>query len=308
MRVWLPWDRPAEFLGELPKGVEVDVFDSYSPSEPESLAEVEFYVPDYMARNPRVIEVIRDMPSLRVVQTQTAGYENFLPYVPDGVTLCNAHGVHDASTTELAMTLILASYRRIPSAVRAQDRGEWLSYETYDDSLADRTVLIVGYGSIGQTLERRLTPFECEVLRVARQERPGVAAVERLPELLPRADVVVLTTPATPETTRMVDAGFLARMKDGALLVNVSRGVVVDTDALVAELQSGRLRAALDVTDPEPLPAGHPLWSAPNLLITPHRGGASTAFSPRIASLVRDQLTRYVAGEPLANVVAGPSH
>ena len=308
MRVWLPWDRPAEFLGELPKGVEVDVFDSYSPSEPESLAGVEFYVPDYMARNPRVIEVIRDMPSLRVVQTQTAGYENFLPYVPDGVTLCNAHGVHDASTTELAMTLILASYRRIPSAVRAQDRGEWLSYETYDDSLADRTVLIVGYGSIGQTLERRLTPFECEVLRVARQERPGVAAVERLPELLPRADVVVLTTPATPETTRMVDAGFLARMKDGALLVNVSRGVVVDTDALVAELQSGRLRAALDVTDPEPLPAGHPLWSAPNLLITPHRGGASTAFSPRIASLVRDQLTRYVAGEPLANVVAGPSH
>ena len=308
MRVWLPWDRPAEFLGELPKGVEVDVFDSYSPSEPESLAEVEFYVPDYMARNPRVIEVIRDMPSLRVVQTQTAGYENFLPYVPDGVTLCNAHGVHDASTTELAMTLILASYRRIPSAVRAQDRGEWLSYETYDDSLADRTVLIVGYGSIGQTLERRLTPFECEVLRVARQERPGVAAVERLPELLPRADVVVLTTPATPETTRMVDAGLLARMKDGALLVNVSRGVVVDTDALVAELQSGRLRAALDVTDPEPLPAGHPLWSAPNLLITPHRGGASTAFSPRIASLVRDQLTRYVAGEPLANVVAGPSH
>ena len=226
MRVWLPWDRPAEFLGELPKGVEVDVFDSYSPSEPESLAEVEFYVPDYMARNPRVIEVIRDMPSLRVVQTQTAGYENFLPYVPDGVTLCNAHGVHDASTTELAMTLILASYRRIPSAVRAQDRGEWLSYETYDDSLADRTVLIVGYGSIGQTLERRLTPFECEVLRVARQERPGVAAVERLPELLPRADVVVLTTPATPETTRMVDAGLLARMKDGALLVNVSRGEI----------------------------------------------------------------------------------
>jgi len=308
MRVWLPWDRPAEFLGQLPEGVEVDVFHSYSTKEPDSLAEVEFYVPDYMARNPRVIEVIRDMPSLRVVQTQTAGYENFLPYVPDGVTLCNAHGVHDASTTELAMTLILASYRRIPSAVRAQDRGEWLSYETYDDSLADRTVLIVGYGSIGQTLERRLTPFECEVLRVARQERPGVAAVERLPELLPRADVVVLTTPATPETTRMVDAGFLARMKDGALLVNVSRGVVVDTDALVAELQSGRLRAALDVTDPEPLPAGHPLWSAPNLLITPHRGGASTAFSPRIASLVRDQLTRYVAGEPLANVVAGPSH
>jgi phosphoglycerate dehydrogenase-like enzyme len=306
MRVWLPWDRPAEFLGELPAGVKVDVFRS-GLDLPDSLTEVEFYVPDYMAIDSRVIGVIRAMPSVRVVQTQTAGYENFLPYVPDDVTLCNAHGVHDTSTAELAMTLILASYRRIPSAVRAQDRGEWISYETFDDSLADRTVLIVGYGSIGQTLESRLTPFECDVLRVARRERPGVAPVERLPELLPRADVVVLLTPATPETIGLVDAGFLGRMRDGALLVNVSRGPIVDTDALLAELRSGRLRAALDVTDPEPLPNGHPLWTAPNVLITPHRGGASTAFPARIARVVRQQLARYAAGEPLRNVVAGPA-
>jgi len=306
MRVWLPWDDPAEFLGGLPDGVKVDVFHSGS-AMPESLAEVEFYVPDYMAHDARVIEALAELPALRVVQTQTAGYENFLPYLRDGVTLCNARGVHDTSTAELAMTLILASYRRVPTAVLAQDRGEWLTYDSYDDSLADRTVLIVGYGSIGETLESRLTPFECDVLRVARRERPGVAPVERLPELLPQADVVVLLTPATPQTTHLVDQDFLARMKDGALLVNVSRGVVVDTDALVAALQSGRIRAALDVTDPEPLPSGHPLWSAPNLLITPHRGGASTAFSPRIARLVRRQLTRYITGEPLHYVVAGPA-
>jgi phosphoglycerate dehydrogenase-like enzyme len=306
MRVWLPWDRPAEFLGELPEGVKVDVFRS-GLEVPDSLAEVEFYVPDYMATDHRVASLIGELPVLRVVQTQTAGYENFLQHLRDGVTLCNARGVHDASTAELAMTLILASYRRIPSAVQAQARGEWLSYDTFDDSLADRTVLIVGYGSIGATLESRLTPFECEVLRVARGERPGVAATDQLPDLLPRADVVVLMTPATEETVGLVDAGFLAHMKGGALLVNVSRGVVVDTDALVTELGSGRIRAALDVTDPEPLPEGHPLWSAPNLLMTPHRGGASTAFPPRIARLVRDQLARYVAGEPLHNVVAGPS-
>jgi phosphoglycerate dehydrogenase-like enzyme len=306
VRVWLPWDRPAEFLDELPDGVKVDVFRSGSPV-PESLAEVEFYVPDYMASDPRVVEVLPQLNALRVVQTQTAGYEDFLPHIRDDVTLCNARGVHDASTAELAMTLILASYRRIPSAVQAQARGEWRTYDTFDDSLADRTVLIVGYGSIGATLEARLTQFDCEVLKVARRERPGVAPVERLPELLPQADVVVLMTPATPQTVGMVDADFLARMKDGALLVNISRGGVVDTDALVVALESGRLRAALDVTDPEPLPPGHPLWTAPNLLITPHRGGASTAFPARIAALVREQLARYTSGEPLRNVVAGPA-
>ena len=159
--------------------------------------------------------------------------------------------------------------------------------------------MILGYGAIGEALERRLSGFECEVIRVARRERDGVHPISELPELLPRADVVVLLTPATPETTRMVDAKFLASMKDGALLVNVARGVVVDTDALLTELGTRRISAALDVTDPEPLPAGHPLWSAPNVLINPHRGGASTAFAPRVARLVRAQLERYASGEPL---------
>lgn len=303
IEAWLPWRDPEAYLGEVPDGFEVEF---YAGGELlRSIETVEYYVPDYLGGGD-VFRVIRDMPALRVVQTQTAGYENLLPYLPEGVTLCNARGVHDASTAELAVALLLASYRRIPQAVRDQDREIWPGYGDFHDSLADRTVLILGYGSIGSALERRLDGFECEVLRVARRARPGVSPIEELPTLLPRADVVVLLVPATDETRKMVDAKFLAGMKDGALLVNVARGAIVDTDALVAELRSGRLRAALDVTDPEPLPSGHPLWSAPNVVITPHRGGASTAFAPRVAALVRDQMRRYAAGEPLQNVVAGP--
>jgi phosphoglycerate dehydrogenase-like enzyme len=293
----LPWPDPDRFLRGLPRGVDTG-------AEP---AEVEFYVPSYMGGS-EVLEVIRQMPALKVVQTQTAGYENVLPYLADGVTLCNARGVHDASTAELAVGLILASYRRLPRAVRNQADQVWpSSYDEIDDSLADRTVLILGYGSIGEALERRLAGFECEVIRVARSERDGVHPISELPELLPRADVVVLLTPATDETRGMVDAKFLAGMKDNALLVNVARGVIVDTQALINELETGRISAAVDVTDPEPLPAGHPLWSAPNMLINPHRGGASTAFAPRVARLVKAQLERYTTGQPLINVVAGPA-
>jgi phosphoglycerate dehydrogenase-like enzyme len=304
VKAWLPWEDPGTFLGGLPAGFDVDFFDG--GELPSSIGEVEFYVPGYMGGQ-KVAEVVREMPALKVVQLQTAGFENVLPYLAEGVTLCNARGVHDASTAELAVGLILASYRRLPRAVRNQEQQVWpSSYDEIDDSLADRTVLILGYGSIGEALERRLSGFECDVIRVARRARDGVHPIVELPELLPRADVVVLLTPATPETTGMVDAKFLARLKDGALLVNVARGVVVDTEALLAELGTGRISAALDVTDPEPLPAGHPLWSAPNVLINPHRGGASTAFAPRVAKLVRAQLERYAAGEPLINVVAGP--
>ena len=304
VKAWLPWEDPAGFLGGVPDGFDVDFY--AGGERPTSLDEVEFYVPSYMGGGD-VFDVIRDMPALKVVQLQTAGFEHVQSRLADGVTLCNARGVHDASTAELAVGLILASFRNLPRAVRDQERQVWPgSYDEVDDSLADRTVLILGYGAIGEALERRLTGFECDVIRVARSARDGVHPIAELPELLPRADVVVLLTPATPETKRMVDAKFLASMKDGALLVNVARGIVVDTDALLAELGTRRIRAALDVTDPEPLPAGHPLWSAPNVLINPHRGGASTAFAPRVARLVRAQLQRYASGEPLINVVAGP--
>lgn len=280
-------------------GVDVRVFQG-GPDLPDGADEAELYVLPYDFAVPHM-EHMAGMPKLRVVQTLTAGYEHVLPYLPAGVTLCNARGVHDASTAELAVGLMIASLRGIDDFARAQPAGEW-SFSPRP-SLADRTVLIVGYGSIGQALERRLDGFEVEMVRVARRPRDGVHTMAELPELLPRADVVVLLVPVTPETERLVDAGFLARMRDGALLVNVARGRIVDTDALLAELEAGRLRAALDVTEPEPLPAQHPLWRAPGCLISPHVGGATSAFLPRARRLVVDQLTRFAAGEPLANVV-----
>lgn len=292
--------QPFSSLGDLPDELTVHHWRADHEPDPATLKDVTFYVMPYTF-SPITGEVMAQMPSLRIVQTLTAGYEHVLPYLPNGVTLCNARGVHDTSTAELAMALILASMRRIPEFVRAQEREEW-AFGAYE-SLADRTVLIVGYGSVGAALERRLVPFECDVLRVARTAREGVAGLDELDALLSRADVVVLTVPLTDQTRGLMEASRLARMRDGALLVNVARGGVVATDDLLAELKAGRLRAALDVTEPEPLPQGHPLWSAPGLLISPHVGGASTAFKPRAHRLVREQLTRYAAGDPLVNVV-----
>ncbi|MGH3343637.1 MAG: 2-hydroxyacid dehydrogenase [Carbonactinosporaceae bacterium] len=297
--MWLPYPDAVERMGGAPEGVEVEVYDG-AGEPPDSIGDVEFYVPPYTFAL-HTVELIPRMARLRVVQTLTAGVEHVRPYVGAGVTLCNARGVHDASTAELAVTLTLASLRGIPKFVRAHQTGEW--HAGFYDALADRTVLIVGYGSVGAAVERRLAGFEVEVLRAARAARDGVHGLDALPELLPRADVVVLCVPATPHTQGMVDAGFLARMKDGALLVNVARGPVVDTAALLAECERGRLLAALDVTDPEPLPPGHPLWRAPGVLISPHVGGSSSAFLPRAMRLMRDQLHRYAAGEPLVNVI-----
>jgi phosphoglycerate dehydrogenase-like enzyme len=297
--VWLPF--PAEHLGEVSGGLEFEIFEVRGEI-PSSGDRVEFYVPDYRF-DQRVVEVIPRLPRLRVIQTLTAGVDHIRDHVPDGVVLCNARGVHDASTAELAVGLTIASLRGIPEFVRAQDRGEWRSRTL--TSLADHTVLIVGYGSIGVALERRLRPFECDVLRVARRARDGVAGMDALPQLLGEADVVILVVPITDETHGMVDAAFLAAMRDGALLVNVARGPIVQTEALLAELQSGRLRAALDVTDPEPLPPGHPLWSAPGVLISPHVGGGTDAMWPPAYALVRRQLEHFTTGERLENVMTG---
>jgi phosphoglycerate dehydrogenase-like enzyme len=292
--------QPFSELTPLPAELDVLRWDADGVPDPDVLDRVELYVMPYTFA--RITgDVIGRMPRLLVVQTLTAGYEHVLPYLPDGVMLCNARGVHDASTAELAVALTLASLRRIPEFVRAQQREEW-AFGMYD-ALADKTVLIVGYGAVGAAVERRLVTFECDVLRVARTARDGVAGFDALPSLLGRVDVVILTVPLTDQTRRLVDAEFLGAMRDGTLLVNVARGGVVDTDALLAELSTGRLRAALDVTDPEPPPPGHPLWSAPGLLISPHVGGSTTAFEPRARRLLRAQLERFAAGEPLANVV-----
>jgi phosphoglycerate dehydrogenase-like enzyme len=299
--VWLPF--PPERLGDVPEGLRYEVVRP-EPGEalPPSASEVEVYVPAYQLA-PVDQGFFRELTGLKVVQTMTAGVDHIRGALPAGVVLCNGRGIHDTSTAELTLTLILASLRGIPEFVRAQDQGGWRPERR--ESLADKRVLIVGHGQIGAAIEARILPFEAEVVRVARRGRAGVHAIGELPDLLPGVDVVVLIVPGTEETRHLVDAVFLARMRSGSLLVNMSRGSVVDQDALVAALAAGRIRAALDVTDPEPLPAGHPLWSAPNLLISPHVGGASSAMWPRAYRVVRAQLERYARGEPLENQITG---
>jgi phosphoglycerate dehydrogenase-like enzyme len=250
--------------------------------------------------------VLAKLPRLRLIQLLSAGAEQALPFVPSGVTLCNARGAHDPDVAEWIMAVILAEVRKLPGFLAAQQAGTWAP--AMSEPLAGQTVLIVGYGSIGQAVERMLVPFGVTVERVARHARPGVSAMDDLPAMLARAGIVVLLVPVTPATTGLVDARFLSRMRDHALLVNAARGSIVDTGALLAELRSGRLRAALDVTDPEPLPEGHPLWSAPGLLLTPHVAGATTDGIPRAMVIVRDQLARYAAGEPLRNVVGAEGY
>jgi phosphoglycerate dehydrogenase-like enzyme len=269
---------------------------------PEGVAEVEFYVPSFFP-SAAGVEVLSRMPRLKVVQTLTAGVDWLRPHLPPGVALCNARGAHDASTAEWAVAAMLGALRGFPAFTRAQAEGRWAYQGT--DQLAGKTVLIVGYGSIGAAVERRLAGFEVTVTRVARRARPGVAGLAELSALLPSADVVVLLVPATPETARMADAAFLGLMKDGALLVNAARGTVVDTAALVAEVASGRLRAALDVTDPEPLPPGHPLWSLSGVFITPHVAASTPVSRQRAAQLVREQAEAYARGGPLLNVISG---
>jgi phosphoglycerate dehydrogenase-like enzyme len=211
--------------------------------------------------------------------------------------------VHDTSTAEWVVAVTLAALRDLPYFAAEQTAQRW-SYR-FTGCLADKTVLIVGYGSIGAAVARRLAGFEVEVQRVALRARDGVAAVTSLPELLPGADVVILLAPVTPQTIGMVDARFLAQMKDGALLVNAARGPLVVTDALTEELQRGRLGAAVDVTDPEPLPPGHPWWSLPNVLITPHVAASTSGQQARMLAFLRAQAERYVSGEDLVNTVEG---
>lgn len=252
----------------------------------------------------RALESIPRLDGLKVVQTFSAGVDTLVDRIPEGITLCDAAGVHDISVSEWAVMAILAVRRNLPEHVRSQEAGAWRPRtEVEPQDLEGARVLILGYGSIGRTLERYLTPFGVEVTRVARRPRDGVNGTDELPRLLPRADIVVNLLPLTPVTRGSIDAGFLAQLRPGALFVNGSRGAIVDTNALLEALTQRRIRAALDVTDPEPLPEGHPLWTAPGLLITPHVGGDVAAETRRAWQLVADQVRRYAAGEPLRNVV-----
>jgi len=298
--ITLPDDVLLDRVRALAPDAEILIWDMSGPAPREA---VDVVVVPYMSK-PGLLRVLEGTRA-RLVQSQSIGYDGVAEALPPGFVFANAAGVHEAGTAELAVGLMLASQRGIPGFVRAQDEGRW-AHERFE-SLADRRVLIVGYGGVGAAIEARLEPFETEVVRVGTRARTSsrgpVHAVAELPALLPEADIVVLTVPLSEATRHLADAAFLAGMPDGALLVNVARGPVVDTAALLAELQSGRLRAALDVTDPEPLPAGHPLWLAPGLIVSPHVGGDSTAMTPRMARLVGQQIERLDQGEEPLNVV-----
>ena len=300
------------------------------PEEPEGEIEVDFWV---AAMPPRILR--RQWPHLKgvkVVQAPWAGVDTLLEIFPPGVILCDARGVHEIPTSEWAVAAILAMEKFLPFFINMQRQGKWATGQQAHQidapipaqpassktpppeiknppapirDLADSTVLIVGYGSIGQAIESRLTPFGARFVRVARTAREGVAAVNQLDELLGQSDIVVLTIPLTSETRRLMDAKRLAQMKPGALLVNASRGAIVDTEALLRALTEKRIRAALDVTDPEPLPPDHPLWWAPNVLITPHVAGDSPRFMARAFKLASEQAARFSRGEPLINIVKG---
>jgi phosphoglycerate dehydrogenase-like enzyme len=283
-------------------GVDLRVYRSLSELEAED--HVQFLVPPYMG-DPAELTYLENLTGLQVCQLLTAGFEHVLAYLPQGVTLCNAAGVHDSSTAELALGLIIASQRGIDNFARNMPTGEW-GHQRYP-SLADREVLIIGAGGLGTAIQRRLVACEAHVRMVATTKRDGIHGTDDLPALLPQAEIVVLAVPLNAHTHGMVDQAFLATMRDGALLVNMARGPVVVTEDLTAAVRSGRVRAALDVTDPEPLPPDHPLWQLPSVLISPHVGGNSTAFLPRAHALLERQLDLWARGEPLVNVVATPA-
>jgi phosphoglycerate dehydrogenase-like enzyme len=272
-------------------------------SGPAPVEDIDIVVPPYL-RPVSVLTLLKGI-HVRLVQSQFVGYDGVEDVLPEGVVYANAASVHETSTAELTLALILAAQRGIPDFVRAARAGHWAP--AWHPSLADRRVLLIGYGGVGKAIESRLLPFEIELTRVANHERIDARGViydtASLPRLLPNAEIVIVVVPLTPSTTQLVDDAFLSHMADGSLLVNVARGKVADTAALVKHAQSGRLRLALDVTDPEPLPDGHPLFAMPNVLISPHVGGASSAMPSRAARLIEEQISRMMRGEAPINVI-----
>lgn len=302
--VSLPDESWVADVGQIP-GIELVVADL--SSLPDRHDEIEVCVPPYMQRFDR--SVLTRMPRLRLVQVLTAGYDGLPEALGEGISLANAAGVHDTSTAELALTLTLASLRSVPEFVRNAATGTWAEPRVHD-ALADSRVVILGYGSIGRAIAARLAPFEVELTAVASRPRAGddlvdeVLGIDDLPSVLPDTDVLIVIVPLSQATTGLVDDALLSALPDGALVVNMARGKVADTDAILTH--AGRLRFALDVTDPEPLPTDHPLWSAPGVLISPHTGGATTAFRPRAVRLLREQLDAYVHRGSVSHIVHGP--
>ena len=292
MRILAPRLRE-EVWAALPEGVEVRFLDEPWPKA------CDLFIPPYGQEE--VVRRVLEEVEVKVVQTLSAGVDWILPLVPEGVVLCDGSGIHDAPVAEWVVLALLALLKDLSGFLEAQKEGRWAPRRLSD--LEGKRVLLLGYGSIGKAVAERLRPFGVALFPVARHPRPGVYTREDLPALLPRADAVVLLLPLTPETRGLVDRDFLARMKEGALLVNAGRGGLVDTEALLEALEAGRVRAFLDVTDPEPLPRDHPLWRARGVVITPHVAGLSEGFSRRVARFLAEQVGRYLRGEPLLNVV-----
>ncbi|HEY8684164.1 MAG TPA: 2-hydroxyacid dehydrogenase [Chloroflexota bacterium] len=309
MRLCVPEATPAEHLAGIPAEVIVERLPSTGPL-PDGIANVDFFVPP--EDTDRIREAVRQMPSLKVIQVLSAGVDWVLPVIPPGVTLCNGSGIHDTPVSEWVVAAILATCKRFfhYRAIQLQQRwggptpNDW--YEGGEgpmDDLEGKTVLLLGYGSIGQAVEKRLVPFGVDIVRVARRPRQGVHETKELPTLLSSTDILVVLAPHTVETDGLLDRELLSRLKKGSVVINASRGKLIDPDALMGALAAGQVRAALDVTEPEPLPDGHPLWSAPNVFITPHVAGWSPRQLDRAYAFVRDQIRRYLSGEPLLNLV-----
>ncbi len=292
--IWTQWDDlnvPSKFKRLSPAN---------TPIENSDLSEITFYVPTYMGGRP-ALELTKKMPNLKVLQMPNAGYDDAMEYVRDGMTLCNGKSIHDDSTAELAVGLTIASLRGFPDFIRNQDKSDWVHVK--NKSINDRKIGIIGFGSIGTTIAKMLSGFTVEIIPFTQSGRDNTIAITDLDKHLPTLDVVILILPLTKESKHLFDAKRLSLMKDGALLVNVARGPIVETDALVKELNSRRITAALDVTDPEPLPKDHPLWRAKGVLISPHVGGNTTAFESRARRLIESQLNLLSEGKPLNNVI-----
>ncbi len=307
--VSVPSQAVSDALGPVADGARVIVWDPSASDVPEAEREriTIACIPHYSGGR-TLYGRLAQCPLLKVIQIPSAGFEHALPFVPPGVSLANAKGVHDSRVAEMTLALALASRRLLPQFILAQSRASW-EPEQDSRSLADSRALVVGYGSIGEAIAVRLRASEVFVEGVARSARTApegttVHAVGDLPALLPHFDIVIIVTPHTDDTDKMVDAAFLAAMPDGALLINVGRGKVVDTDALLAELTSKRLFAALDVTDPEPLPADHPLWSAPQCIIVPHIAGSEVLTNRRYTDLIKRQIDAQRKGDDPVNFVS----
>lgn len=317
VRVGVDENLAVELLADFPPEAEIVRLPRMIPAP----VEVDFWIVPFYRKD--AAAAFQQLRGVKVAQSLMAGVDWILPWLPSSVTLCDGRGIHDISASEWVMAAIMAMMKRIPLYRDLQNQQQWKGFATVADGflnevgpsrgqykvlaedLSGKTVLIVGYGSIGAAIEARLTPFGVNVLRAARsaREQPKVSSVAGLHALLPLADIVVLIVPLTDETRGLIGATEINLMKHGALLVNAARGPVVVTDALVGALEQQRIRAAVDVTDPEPLPAGHPLWSAPNCLITPHIGGSTPKFIHRAFRFGAAQVGRFIAGEPLENIV-----